>query len=200
MYQQASLLNDQAFASRPRLAAAARALAVISNASLYLAGFALVAMSVIVLWQVFLRYVLNWGQAWTELSAILIMGWFIFLGTAVGIRENFHLGFDVLVYVLPKGSKKILRTISDLVVFAFAVGMVYYGIVLMRLQWDEVMPSLGISGAFRYLPLAAGGVLVGLFALERIALRWSGIDVDREIHDEEALTDPTTAPAAVKEV
>ena len=200
MSQQASLQSDQVFASRPKLAATARALSAISNGALYVAGFSLVAMSVIVLWQVFLRYVLNWGQAWTELSAILIMGWFVFLGTAVGVRENFHLGFDVLVYVLPKGSKKVLRTISDLVVFSFAVGMVYYGVVLMRLQWSEVMPSLGISGAFRYLPLAAGGVLVGLFALERILLRWSGIDVDQEIYDEEALTDPTTAPAAVKEV
>ena len=97
MSQQASLRSDQVFASRPKLAATARALSAISNGALYVAGFSLVAMSVIVLWQVFLRYVLNWGQAWTELSAILIMGWFVFLGTAVGVRENLHLGLDVLV-------------------------------------------------------------------------------------------------------
>jgi TRAP-type C4-dicarboxylate transport system permease small subunit len=92
----------------------------------------------------------------------MVMSWFIFLGAAVGVRENFHLGFDVLVYFLPKGSKRILRTISDLVVVSFAVGMIIYGITLMQLQWAERMPSLGISGAFRYLPLAAGGVLIGL--------------------------------------
>ena len=89
-------------------------------------------MSVIVLWQVFVRFVLNWNNSWTELTAILIMSWFIFLGAAVGVRENYHLGFDVLIYVLPKGSKKILRTISDVVVLAFAIGMVIYGIELMR--------------------------------------------------------------------
>ncbi|MBX3577525.1 MAG: TRAP transporter small permease [Rhizobiaceae bacterium] len=184
--------------SRPMLAATARILSRLSTASLYLAGFGLVAMSVIVFWQVFMRYVLNWGQAWTELSSIMIMSWFIFLGAAVGVRENFHLGFDVLLYVLPSGSKKILRTISDLVVLSFAIGMIYYGIVLMRLQWNEVMPSLGISGSFRYLPLTAGGVLITLFSLERIVLRWSGVDVDRDHHDEADLTDPA-APAAVKE-
>jgi TRAP-type C4-dicarboxylate transport system permease small subunit len=169
---------------RPRLRAVGRVLSALSNVSLYIAGAGLVAMSCIVLWQVFVRFVLNWGQAWTELTSIMIMSWFIFLGAAVGVRENYHLGFDVLLYVLPKGSKKILRTISDVVVTAFALGMIVYGIDLMRLQWAERMPALGISGAFRYLPLAAGGVLIVLFSLERMVLRWSGVDVDKDVHDE----------------
>lgn len=169
----------------PRLHGLTRFLSALSNASLYIAGVGLVAMTVIVGWQVFMRYVLNWGNAWTELSSIMIMSWFIFLGSAVGVRENYHLGFDVLLYVLPDGSKKILRTISDLVVLSFAIGMIWYGWALMKLQWNEVMPSLGISGAFRYLPLTAGGVLITLFSLERIALRWSGVDVDQDVHEKD---------------
>lgn len=180
----------------PHLAGIGRLFSALSNGALYLAGIGLVAMSVIVFWQVFLRYVLNWGNAWTELSSIMIMSWFIFLGAAVGVRENYHLGFDVLLYVLPDGSKKFLRTISDLVVLSFAVGMIYYGVMLMRLQWNEVMPSLGISGAFRYLPLTAGGVLIVLFSLERIALRWSGVDVDKDAHEKDDV--PTIAE--VKEI
>lgn len=172
--------------AHPKLARVGRALGVVSNASLYAAGAGLVAMSVIVFWQVFLRFVLNWGQAWTELTAIMIMSWFIFLGAAVGVRENYHLGFDVLLYVLPKGSKKILRTISDVMVVAFAIGMIVYGIALMQLQWNERMPGLGISGAFRYLPLAAGGVLIALFSVERIVMRWAGFEIDKDLHDEQA--------------
>jgi TRAP-type C4-dicarboxylate transport system permease small subunit len=183
--------------AHPRLHAIGRVLSAISTGSLYIAGAGLVAMSVIVLWQVFVRFVLNWGQAWTELSAIMIMSWFIFLGAAVGVRENYHLGFDVLLYVLPKGSKKILRTISDVFVLAFAIGMIVYGIDLMRLQWNERMPGLGISGAFRYLPLATGGVLIVLFSLERIVLRWAGVNVDKDLHDR---GDDVPAAADVKEV
>jgi TRAP-type C4-dicarboxylate transport system permease small subunit len=170
-------------AAYPRLMAVSGVLSKISTAALYIAGTGLVAMSVIVLWQVFVRFVLNWGQAWTELSSIMIMSWFIFLGAAVGVRENYHLGFDVLLYVLPKGSKRVLRTISDVVVLAFAVGMIIYGVELMRLQWNEKLPGLGISGAFRYLPLAAGGVLIVLFSIERIVLRWAGVDVDKDLHE-----------------
>lgn len=160
-----------------------RALSAISNTALYLAGVGLFLMSVIVLWQVFVRFVLNWNNSWTELTAILIMSWFIFLGAAVGVRENYHLGFDVLIYVLPAGSKKILRTISDVVVLGFAIGMIVYGIALIRLQWNEVMPALHLSGALRYLPLAAGGVLIALFSVERMVLRWAGVDVDKDLHE-----------------
>jgi len=178
------------------LPVAVRVLSAVSSAALYIAGAGLVIMSVIVLWQVIVRFILNWNNSWTELTAILIMSWFIFLGAAVGVRENYHLGFDVLLYVLPKGSKKMLRTISDLVVATFAIGMIYYGWQLMSLQWNERMPALGISGAFRYLPLAAGGVLILLFSAERIVLRWSGVNVDSDLHD----ADEVPSIAEVKEV
>ena len=183
--------------AHPRLHTVGRVLSALSTGSLYVAGAGLVVMSLIVLWQVFVRFVLNWNNSWTELTAILIMSWFIFLGAAVGVRENYHLGFDVLLYVLPKGSKKVLRTISDVVVLAFAVGMIVYGIDLMRLQWNEKLPGLGISGAFRYLPLAAGGVLIVLFSVERMVLRWAGVDVDKDLHERD---DTHIDVASVKEV
>ena len=171
--------------AHPQLLRIGKALSALSTGSLYLAGIGLVAMSCVVLWQVFVRFVLNWNNSWTELTAIMIMSWFIFLGAAVGVRENYHLGFDVLLYVLPKGSKKVLRTISDAVVLAFAVGMVIYGITLMQLQWSERMPSLGISGAFRYLPLVAGGVLISQFSVERIGLRGAGVAVDKDLNEQD---------------
>ena len=113
-------IGDQAD-KPPRLAVVGKFLSTLSNGALYIAGAGLVVMTAIVFWQVFLRYVLNHSNAWTELTSILLMSWFIFLGSAVGVRENYHLGFDVLLYVLPKGSKRVLRTISDVVVIGFSI-------------------------------------------------------------------------------
>lgn len=155
-----------------------RALSWLSSLSLWLAGGGLVVMTAIVAWQVFCRYVLNDSPSWTEPGAVMLMSWFIFLGAAVGVRENYHLGFDVLLYVVPKGGKKWLRMISDLVALAFGIGMIWYGIELVRLTWDTVLPSLQISGGWDYVPLVAGGVLIGLFALERIVLRLAGEPID----------------------
>src|SRR5918995_3019629 len=165
------------------LTSAVNFLSRLSNAALWLAGAGLVLMTAFVAWQVFCRYVLNDSPSWTEPGSVMLMSWFIFLGAAVGVRENYHLGFDVLLYVLPKSGKKWLRMISDLVAFAFGVGMVWYGGQLAILTWNTTLPSLGISGGWDYVPVVAGGALVVLFTLERIVLRLSGAPVD-DILDE----------------
>ena len=170
---------------RPRRQAFARLLTMLCNAALYLAGAGLVVMTCIVFWQVFVRYVLNWTNTWTEITAVMLMSWFIFLGAAVGVRENYHLGFDVLLYALPPGGKKYLRSISDLVVLAFSIGMIYYGGQLVSLSWAATLPALGIPEGLRYVPVVAGGALIALFSLERMALRFAGYDVDADkLHDE----------------
>jgi TRAP-type C4-dicarboxylate transport system permease small subunit len=171
-------------ADRPGLLKAGRLLSALSTASLYIAGAGLVAMTAIVAWQVFCRYVLNWSNSWTEITAVLLMSWFIILGAAVGVRENYHLGFDVLLYLLPDGSKKWLRTISDVLVAGFACGMIYYGCQLVALGWRARLPALGIPEGLKYLPLVGGGALIVLFCVERVVLRFAGVDVDRDVHDE----------------
>ncbi len=161
-----------------RLAGVARLLGLLSQAALWAAGTGLVAMTAFVAWQVFCRYVLNDSPSWTEPGAVMVMSWFIFLGAAVGVRENFHLGFDVLLYVLPKGGKRVLRMISDIVILAFAIGMVWYGSQLVALTWNTTLPSLGISGAHDYFPVVGGGILIVIFAMERIVKRLAGVPLD----------------------
>ena len=156
----------------------ARILGHLSSFALWAAGCGLVLMTGMVAWQVYCRYILNDLPSWTEPGAVMLMSWFIFLGAAVGVRENNHLGFDVLLYVLPHGGKKVLRMISDFVILAFGIGMIYYGMQLALLARDAILPSLGITGDFDYYPVVAGGILVSLFTLERIALRLAGAPVD----------------------
>jgi TRAP-type C4-dicarboxylate transport system permease small subunit len=155
----------------------------LSTTALWLAGAGLVLMTAFVAWQVFGRYVLNRSPNWTEQSSVMLMSWFIFLGAAVGIRENYHLGFDVLIYVVPQKGKRALRMISDIFILAFGIGMIWYGGKLVALTWDSVLPSLGISGAFDYFPVVGGCVLIVLFTMERIVLRLAGAPVDEGLVD-----------------
>ncbi len=136
-----------------------------------------------VAWQVFCRYVLNDSPSWTEPGAVMLMSWFIFLGAAVGVRENNHMGFDVLLYVMPPSAKKWLRMISDIVILAFGIGMIWYGGSLVGLTWNTVLPALGISGGWDYVPVVAGGVLVVVFSLERIVLRLQGAPIDEALDE-----------------
>jgi TRAP-type C4-dicarboxylate transport system permease small subunit len=168
---------------------ASRILNGLSTAALWIAGIGLVAMTAIVAYQVFTRYILNSSPPWTEAGSIMIMSWFVFLGAAVGVRENFHMGFDVLLYVLPAGAKPWLRAITDLAIFAFAFGMVFYGGELAVRGLNTRIPVVGLPQTFTYLPIVIAGVLMCLFSLERILLRMAGENVDEPITDEVVTAD-----------
>jgi TRAP-type C4-dicarboxylate transport system permease small subunit len=152
---------------------------VLATLGLWIAGTGLVLMTALIAAQVFWRYVLNDSISWTEPASVMIMGWFIFLGAAVGIREGYHLSFDVLLYVLPDRVKLVLHTVSDVVVAAFGGGMIWFGAELAEKTAGNKLPSLGISGAFDFIPIVAGGVLVVLFSLERVARRAAGLPTSR---------------------
>lgn len=164
---------------RETMEAVARALGLVARAALGLAGAGLVAMTAIVAAQVVFRYALNDSIVWSEPAAVILMGWFIFLGAAVGIREGYHLSFDVLLYLLPQRAKLVLYSVSDTVVALFGAGMAWFGWQLAASAWEVRLPSLGVSGAVDFLPLVAGGALVVLFSLERLARRAAGLPTAR---------------------
>lgn len=154
-------------------------LGLVAKAALWVAGAGLVLMTVIIGAQVFYRYFLNDSIIWSEPAAVILMGWFIFLGAAVGIREGYHLSFDILLYVVPERVKLILHSLSDIVVAAFGVGMAWFGGQLMVSAYGITLPSLGITGAVDFMPLVGGGVLMVIFSLERLARRAAGLPTAR---------------------
>lgn len=151
----------------------------LARIGLWIAGAGLVAMTVMIAAQVWWRYVLNDSIIWTEPASVMVMGWFILLGAAVGIREGYHLSFEVFLHFAPDQLKLILYSISDIVVTAFGFGMVWYGTLLAMKTAGNKIPSLGISGAYDFLPIVVGGVLVVLFSLERLARRAAGLPTAR---------------------
>lgn len=151
----------------------------VSRAALWGAGGGLVLMTALIAAQVFWRYILNDSIIWTEPASVMIMGWFIFLGAAVGIREGYHLSFDVVLYLVSERTKLFLYSLSDLVVACFGLGMIWYGWQLAVKTAGNMLPSLGISGAFDFAPLVVGGVLIFLFSIERVARRASGLPTAR---------------------
>ena len=146
---------------------------------LWAAATGLVLMTALIGYQVWGRFVINDTPTWTETTSILLMGWFIFLGAAVGIREGNHLSFDVALHVMPPRAQRVCHTISDLVVIAFGAGMGWYGWTLAATTWGTTIPNLGITGATAFFSLIFGGALLVLFAVERLLRRAVGAHTAR---------------------
>ncbi|MCZ8374229.1 MAG: TRAP transporter small permease [Beijerinckiaceae bacterium] len=143
----------------------------ISLLSLLLAGSGLVAMTLIVAWTVFGRYVLNDTPAWGEPISLFLMLWFILLGGAVGVREQDHMGFDLTLHYTSGATKSALIYAIELLVTVFGIAMVIYGSRLAAGVWSDRLPVVGISKGWDYVPIAGGGFLIVLFSIERILLR-----------------------------
>ena len=142
--------------------------------ALWVAGIALVAMTVVVAWNVFGRFVLNDTPAWAEPLALLLMGWVIMGAAAAGVREGFHMGFDAVRSALPEPLARLCEILSDVVVSGFGAGMAWFGADLALGVWDATLPTLGLPGSVEYLPLVLGGLLIALFGLERLVAHLTG--------------------------
>jgi TRAP-type C4-dicarboxylate transport system permease small subunit len=147
----------------------------LSTVALWIAGVGLVAMTAATAWQVFARYVLNDSPSWTEPVALILMGWFIFLGAAAGVREDTHLGFDILVSVAPAALANAMRLLSDLAVIVFGAGMVFFGWQLAAGTWSATIPVLRLPGSAEYFSIILGGLLIALFGLEKLLRRLAGM-------------------------
>jgi TRAP-type C4-dicarboxylate transport system permease small subunit len=153
---------------RAELAALSRILGVVNRAALWISGIGLILMTVFIAWQVFGRYVLNQSPSWTEPASLLLMSWFILLGSAVGVREGNHLGFEIALHHAPSGLRQTMLVITEVLVVIFGAAMSWYGAMLAIETWSADMPGLPIPQGMDYVPLAVSGVLIALFSLEKL--------------------------------
>ena len=151
-----------------------RLAARLSLLSLLLAGAGLLAMTIIVAWTVFGRYILNDTPAWGEPVSLFLMLWFILLGGAVGVRELDHMGFDIGLHYARGRWKSFLVYANEALVTFFGCAMFAYGTQLAAGVWSDRIPVVGISKGWDYIPIAAGGVMIAIFSIEKVLLRISG--------------------------
>ena len=126
----------------------------------------LVAMTVIVTWQVIGRFILNNSPSWTEPISLLLMLYFILLVAAVGVRERFHLGLDLIRIIAPPSVCRIMDMVSFVVVGCFGASMAWYGWDLMAESWGYPIPAIMLPEGLHFLPIVASGALIFLFSIE----------------------------------
>jgi len=133
-----------------------------------LAGLALVAMALVQAWQVFARYVLNASPGWTEPVALVLMSFAVMFGAAVGVRRETHFAFLNLREALPGPMQGLLKSVSRLIAAAAGLGLTTMGGALMIDDWSVPMAGAPAPSGLRFAALAVGGLLILIFALERL--------------------------------
>lgn len=139
---------------------------VIEKSIEWFGAVAIVIMLVSSLLEVIFRDVFNSPLTWSLSITILFMIWMAMLISGTGVRSNLHIRVAAFADTLPKKTKKVL----DLVVFGMLFYFGYYMIVgsYSMAVLPGVMPELGISNAWLYIPVMFGGILTMIFSVEKI--------------------------------
>lgn len=155
--------------SPTRRSGLARASQFASRACLGLAGGGLVLITLIILWQVFARYVLNASPSWSEQLALYVLVWTVLLAAAAGVREGFHIRITALQNAAPEPTRTALLIAAHIIVAGVGVFLGWYGLELVAALWAYPIPTLGLPRGSAFLPLPIAGVLIGAFSVEHIA-------------------------------
>ncbi|WP_336334924.1 TRAP transporter small permease [Pseudomonas putida] len=138
---------------------------------IWIAGLSILAMSLIIPWGIFARYVLGTGSSWPEPVAILLMVVFTFVGAAASYRAGAHMAVAMITDRLPPLPRQLVALLVQVLMILVCVFMTYYGAKLCITTWNQFLASLpGIRVGMTYAPIPIGGVLTLVFVVERLLL------------------------------
>ncbi|QXI46775.1 TRAP transporter small permease [Pseudomonas anuradhapurensis] len=138
---------------------------------IWIAGLSILAMSLIIPWGIFARYVLGAGSSWPEPVAILLMVVFTFIGAAASYRAGAHMAVAMLTDRLPAQQRQWLALLVQVLMVLICVFMTVYGAKLCVTTWNQYLASLpGVRVGMAYAPIPVGGVLTLVFVVEKLLL------------------------------
>jgi TRAP-type C4-dicarboxylate transport system permease small subunit len=128
----------------------------------------LFGLLLIVLYGVVMRYVFNNAPAYVEQLALLLVVSVAMFGASAGVRDAGHIGLDSLVTKLPAKGQLACRITACILTLAFALSLLFGGYDMAISTYSNIIPTLGVSESFRYLPVLLAGLLITLFSVEHI--------------------------------
>ncbi|QQK78856.1 TRAP transporter small permease [Salicibibacter cibi] len=134
---------------------------------------ALAGMIVIVIANVFFRYMLNNAIPWTEEVSLMLFVWLTFVGVSYVMKKNDgHVSID---YFVRKASTKWFYHLQTARVIIIAVILLTVFIIwgsqlTLQTEWFAT-PNLGISYFWIYIAVPLGGLFAFFFLLQVLITR-----------------------------
>jgi len=142
---------------------------------IWISGVSVIAMSLIIPWGIFARYVLGTGSQWPEPIAIVLMVVFTFFGASAAYRARAHIAVAMVTERLPASLQHRLASVIDLLMLIVAVFVTFYGAKLCMETWGQTVGQLPwMPVGATYLPVPLGGLTTLVFVLEHILFGQQG--------------------------
>lgn len=147
---------------------------VVDKALRIVGALCLVALTVLVVVQVFMRYGLGGVPAFTEEISRYAMIWMALLGSAVAVREASHIRIDLVPTILGATAPligRVLEVLIDLVALTVFLVLVWQGIDMVIFAHGQRSEGLQVSLAYPYASVPVAFGFAAFFAVSRFIVR-----------------------------
>ena len=140
-------------------------------ACIAVAGVAMLIMTIIIPFGVFMRYWVNSPASWPEPAGILLMVLFSFVGGGAAYRAKAHIAVGTLLNMLNDSNRLRMERIADVGMGIIALFMIRWGVLLVQATWQNTIAEFPeLSVGVTYLPIPVAGGITLLFVIERLWL------------------------------
>lgn len=115
-----------------------------------------IVLTLVVLYAVYMRYVINDSPRWTEEMARYLMVWASLLAMSIGMREHRHIGLTTLVKRLWGKYTKRVFLVADIAMLIFFAVVFVTGIMMTSFVTKQHSPSMNLPMWVPYLSIPVG--------------------------------------------
>jgi len=133
--------------------------------SAYMSALAILAATLIIVEQVWVRYLFNAATIWQVEIAVYLLIAATFLGAPYGLKQNAHINIDILVVWLPERVRSRLDILTSFLALLFCLVLAWRGCVMWWEAFEGGWKSsslLSVPLVYPYALLPLGMILTSL--------------------------------------
>ncbi len=156
-----------------------RALRLVERALEWLVAVLVAALLLIVSSTFIDRHFVTLPMAAPDAYARVLLVWLTFVGFALAVKNGLNIRVDLIDSRLPEKARRMLEYVFDAVMLGLTVILGVNGWRLVVIGQDQERLGTGMSEAWPSAALFVSCILLGLFLVLRIALRFCGRELPR---------------------
>ena len=125
----------------------------------------------LLLLQVFSRYIFGRSLSFTEEVARLLFIWAVFLGAVESFKRNEHIKIDALFNVLPEKLRQVIKVITFIITGATLILLIISGVNVVKTTSLSSMITVPIPTSSLYLIVPLASVIM-LFYMVETVISW----------------------------
>ena len=121
-------------------------------------------ITIIMLLQVFFRYILNSSLQWSEELMLMNLTWVVFIGGIILMKNWEHANIPTFINLLPIKFRPFLFILAKTLTILFLLTLVWYGIDAFMQNFHAKSPSLKISTRWAKFSIPVGSIFMIILA------------------------------------